>query len=306
MATKTKISLKHGYTLHFNEDDTLFLKVETADDTLELEGKKGYLYFWSECVDDEDIDASPKLTLEEMLSYINEYFNDLNVDAETAEAIICDLTPWFERFAISEEEKVAQTIANLENVIAFRRASIERKMHNINSDNKLIAEANERIEADTKKVLELNKEITKYMNIITALKASLNGEKFISVEPCYTGGGIYVFTGHLADGNYFMASTGFYDVRILNADPNVPIEMSDNEAFEKYGVTRDEDAWASVEWQEEHLVKDLCEKDALNFFGEMLKWIRSNNPSGNYLMSDMDDLIEVLEFKAEADDSEVY
>lgn len=112
--------------------------------------------------------------------------------------------------------------------------------------------------------------------------------KFKSVNPCYTGGGIYVFTGELEDGTYFMADTSFYDVRIVNENPEIPTDMSDDEAWETYGVCRDEDAWASVEWQEEHLVKDLNPTEAVAFFKRMLKWVKTNRPDGNYLSSDMD------------------
>lgn len=101
-------------------------------------------------------------------------------------------------------------------------------------------------------------------------------EKFVRVNPEYTGGGIYVFTGELANGNYFMADTSFYDVRVLDADPNLPLEESE------------EDAWASVEWQEEHLVEDLEPKRAKAFFIAMLKWVMNHEPSGNYLVGDMD------------------
>lgn len=118
---------------------------------------------------------------------------------------------------------------------------------------------------------------------------------FISVEPEYTGGGIYVFTGELDNGNYFMAETSFYDVRILNENPSIPPEMSDDEVWDKYGISRDEDAWPSVEWQEEHLVEDLDPKRAKAFFMSMLEWVKENHPSGNYLSSDMDGFIDDLE-----------
>lgn len=51
----------------------------------------------------------------------------------------------------------------------------------------------------------------------------------------------------------------------------------------------------SVEWQEEHLVEDLTPDEAVAFFKEMLKWVEDNDPSGNYLGSDMDYFKEELE-----------
>ena len=101
--------------------------------------------------------------------------------------------------------------------------------------------------------------------------------KFKSVEPEYTGGGIYVFTGAVDD-NYFMADTSFYDVRLLDANPK------DNVNEERFGFPE----WECADWQEEHLVKDLVPHEAVEFFKEMLRWVQENEPDGNYLMSDMD------------------
>lgn len=286
---------EHNYNILFHEDSTVYVMVKAEDEIVELDGMKGYLYYYSECVDEEDIDASPKLTLKEMQDYAREIFNEWSINAEAIEAIISDLTPWFKKYAISEEGKVEQEIAALEAMIAGRRDTIKHAMRKIESNNALIAKAQKRIELDTKEVLGLNSQIDEYEKKIAELKASLKGEKFISVDPEYTGGGIYVFTGKLTDGNYFMADTANYDVRIVNENPNIPDDMSDDEAWEKYGITRDEDAWASVEWQEEHLVKDLVPDEAIAFFKQMLKWVEDNDPEGNYLGADMDYFKEELE-----------
>ena len=103
--------------------------------------------------------------------------------------------------------------------------------------------------------------------------------EFKSVEPNYTGGNIYVFSG-MVDDHYFMADTAFYDVRLLNADPN---ELTGEEFL---GIP--ERNMDSVEWQEDHLVKDLAPREAVKFFKQMLKWVKTNRPSGNYCLSDMD------------------
>lgn len=286
---------EHNYSILTHEDGTLSLTVKADNEIVELEGTKGYLYYYSECVDEEDIDASPKLTLEEMQDYAREIFNEWSISAEAIEAIISDLTPWFEKYAISEEGKAEQEIATLEAMIAGRRETIKHTMRKIESNNALIAKAQKRIELDTKEVLDLNSQIDEYEKKIATLKASLKGEKFVSVDPEYTGGGIYVFTGELADGNFFMADTANYDVRIVNEDPNIPDDMPDDEAWEKYGVTRDEDAWASVEWQEEHLVKDLTPNEAVEFLKKMFKWVKDNKPNGNYLVDELDYFIEDVE-----------
>lgn len=285
MATNDKISLKHGYMLHFNEDGTFTLKVETKEDTFEFDGtKNGNIIDSSDfCEEDEPY----KVTLEDSIDSTRDWFSDWGIADDAIEAIIEDLTPWLAKHALSTEEDIERKIANIERAIAFRRCNIEQRMRDINNANERIAKAHREIEEHTYKVLELNKQIEEYLNTIATLKASLKGEKFVSVEPEYTGGGIYLFTGRLADGNFFMADTANYDVRVLNADPNEPTGM------DALGIT--ERNIDSVEWQEEHLVKDLTPDEAVAFFKEMLKWVEDNDPSGNYLGSDMDYFKEELE-----------
>lgn len=285
MATKAKISLKHGYTLRFNEDGTFFLRVETEDDIFEFDGtKNGNIIDSSDfCEEDEPY----RVTLEESIESTRSWFKDWGIDEDVIEAIIKDLTPWFEKHALSTEKDIERKIARLERIIAFRRNDIEQRMRDINYANERIAKAHKEIEEHTHKVLELNNDIDKYLNTIATLKASLNKSRFVSVEPEYTGGGIYLFTGRLTDGSYFMADTANYDVRVLNADPNEPTGM------DALGIT--ERNIDSVEWQEEHLVNDLKPDEAVAFFKEMLKWVEDNDPSGNYLGADMDYFKEELE-----------
>ena len=100
--------------------------------------------------------------------------------------------------------------------------------------------------------------------------------RFVSVKPEYTGGGIYIFTGELKDGNYFVADTSFYDVRILNADPN--------EAIWDDGCYNMD----SMEWQDEHLVEFLEPEKAKKFLISMLNWIKRHKPDGVCMGSDLD------------------
>ena len=103
MNKQNKISLKHGYTLTINEDDKVFLKVETEDDILEFDGIKGNLMDGSDFeahFDEEDIE----MTYEEVLQYSVEFLTDWGVDTETAEAIRDDLKDWFKRYAIKQPE----------------------------------------------------------------------------------------------------------------------------------------------------------------------------------------------------------
>lgn len=82
--------------------------------------------------------------------------------------------------------------------------------------------------------------------------------------PCYTGGGIYVFTGRLQSGEWFVADNAPCSVRLLNEDPD-----GTDEAF-------------YAEWQEEHLIRDLDDKEAEHFYKNMVKWVKLNKPYGNY------------------------
>lgn len=99
---KNKISLKHGYTLTINEDDTLTLTVESFEgETLEFDGIKGNLIDASDFethYTDEDIEY----TVAEYKSGSLAFLKDWGVDEEVAEAIVEELTPWFERYAIEE------------------------------------------------------------------------------------------------------------------------------------------------------------------------------------------------------------
>lgn len=82
-----------------------------------------------------------------------------------------------------------------------------------------------------------------------------------NVEATYTGGGIWVFTGELKDGTFFMHDDNF-DTRILSQYPD-PWE---------------EEPWFE-EWQLEHLVKDLdTEKEGAAFQLAILKFIEKYKP----------------------------
>lgn len=103
MNKKSKISLKNGYTLKIDGNNFVSLKVETEDDILEFDGKKGIL------MDASDFEAwfeedENQLTLAELKTATASFLTDWGVEAETAKAIIEELTPWFERYAIKQPE----------------------------------------------------------------------------------------------------------------------------------------------------------------------------------------------------------
>ena len=120
--------------------------------------------------------------------------------------------------------------------------------------------------------------------------ASAPNYDFEKVTPDYTGGGIYIFSGKLTDGNYFLADGDMFDVSILDAD-----------AYENW------EECFYAEWQEAHIVKNLSSAEALEFFKSMLTWIRVNEPKDcNYDMHDMDRIEEDLnEQTAEEEKPEV-
>lgn len=110
---------------------------------------------------------------------------------------------------------------------------------------------------------------------------SLNNEFEIEyATPNYTGGNVYVFTGKLKNGNYFLADDTFtpFDTRILDIDPNTTIK--DENGIE---VTLMDD----VSLQDKHLVKDLDENDAKEFTLNLVKWIEENKPDGNYQVDEI-------------------
>ena len=138
-----------------------------------------------------------------------------------------------------------------------------------------------------------------YDDNATYYEAEDNKRKPIKYEieyatPNYTGGSIYVYTGKLKDGNYFIADDGWmeddyraFSIRIVNADPdNVDDPNQDDIAM-------------FPEWQEEHLVKDLEGKEAKQFTKQILEWIINNKPKGNYQVGDMQDILDYANGKSD-------
>lgn len=285
---RTKINAAYGYSLTISENDIVTIIVTDAEgERIEFDGKKGNLMIAGDMeawFEDEDRNA----TLATMTEYSTKFLADWGVEEDVAKAIAKDLTPWFERYAISDDEATAKEIAELESWIKGRRDTIARKSKVIDDLNKDIKAIEDRKMSITEDIVNISKSITNFEKQIAELKAKRNKSEFISVEPCYTGGGVYIFTGQLADGNYFMADTSFFDVRIVNEDPDAPTHMD-------YDGTVSERNIDSVEWQEEHLVEDLNPTETVAFFRQMLKWVQENEPNGNYNMGDMEDITEELD-----------
>lgn len=122
-----------------------------------------------------------------------------------------------------------------------------------------------------------NRGITLGEDLDKALNESL--DDFVKVEPEYTGGNIYCFLGQLKNNKWFLADDSYYDVRIVNADV----------------FAEDPDEVWQPDWQEAHLVKDLSPEEALDFFTDMLAWVKANAPEGNYAQYELDATMEEIE-----------
>ena len=146
-------------------------------------------------------------------------------------------------------------------------------------------------------------EMEEYLYIATGTdkveeaKSSNNKYEIEYVTPNYTGGNVYVYTGKLKDGNYFIADDGYFtadddgnvpgfDVRIVNMDPDKVLE-TDSDGL-AYTLVDD------VELQNEHLVKDLDENEAIPFTLDLLNWIIKNEPEGNYNIGELQDELNIL------------
>ncbi len=111
--------------------------------------------------------------------------------------------------------------------------------------------------------------------------------KIENVTPIYTGGGIYIYTGELSDGNYFIASDqsfagDYFDIRIVDENP----------------ADYEED-FCNVTWQEEHLVSDVVGGEAREFTIQLLEWVLENHPEGNYQLGDIEAMLDSIQNKVE-------
>ena len=111
--------------------------------------------------------------------------------------------------------------------------------------------------------------------------------KIENVTPIYTGGGIYIYTGELSDGNYFIASDqsfvgDYFDIRIVDENP----------------ADYEED-FCDVTWQEEHLVSDVVGGEAREFTIQLLEWVLENHPEGNYQLGDIEAMLDSIQNKVE-------
>ena len=103
-------------------------------------------------------------------------------------------------------------------------------------------------------------------------------DKIIKATATYTGGGIYIYTGQLENGDYFMTNDDFLVyVEFYNAVPYEDLEESGNEI-----------------WQHEHHLGEYSGQKALDFIKEVLRWIIQKRPEGNYSVGEIEDRLTRL------------
>ena len=84
----------------------------------------------------------------------------------------------------------------------------------------------------------------------------------------YTGGGIYIYCGQLENGLFFRACDGWECISICDEDTSSD-EADYNEFYEIHEI--------------ESITDDLY----ISLFNNILNWIISNKPRGNYLTYDL-------------------
>ena len=127
-----------------------------------------------------------------------------------------------------------------------------------------------------------------------------NKFNFKKVDMDYTGGGIYVLTGQMENGDWFIGGLE-----------------------EDYVAFMDDDPWANDEqgfynewlYNEGHVKGEMSGKDSYDWFIEALTWVKENDPDSNYNGSDLewhlnyylnggDEAQDEIEEKAEQDQDE--
>ena len=94
-----------------------------------------------------------------------------------------------------------------------------------------------------------------------------------TANACYTGGGIYLLSGELSDGLFFMTTNDAEDVAIYDVDP----------------YSADENDFLTYDWHEAHVVQDLPDSDgaAKHIVRDAVEWIADHRPDGNYIAEEV-------------------
>lgn len=163
---QVKWNSMYGFIIEYYENGTftLFVKNDDGDD-LEFDGKDGNVVISSEPFDEPYIS-----TVDEMIDAFGEMLQDWEIDFDTAQAICKELTPWFERFAISESEAIEKEIESLEECIKGRRNTIANLAKSNDMRRMTIAEQNWLIEQNVNRILEINSQVEALEQQVARLK----------------------------------------------------------------------------------------------------------------------------------------
>ena len=155
-----------------------------------------------------------------------------------------------------------------------------------------------------------DKYLTMTENKETNLKENTKPNKSYEIEyvvPNYTGGGIYVYTGKLKDGNYFIADDTYFgkegdtfspfDIRVVDTDPDKV--YTDEDGLE-YTLLDD------TYYQEQHFVEDIEEDNAKEFTKMILQWVIDNKPEGNYQIEDMEEYLSIATGIDKVEEAKTY
>ena len=105
----------------------------------------------------------------------------------------------------------------------------------------------------------------------------------VKANACYTGGGIYRFTGQLNDKRFVLGNSEWDELYITDEDPDTT-----------------EESWYN-EWCDEHIVETVKDSAYATLMNELIKWILENRPDGNYQASEIEKFIckTTIEFVTE-------
>ena len=110
--------------------------------------------------------------------------------------------------------------------------------------------------------------------------------EFIKVMPNYIGNGVYMFTGQLKSGEYFL---GFYktltDLRVALFPETV---WTRTETKPRVKILK------PLNWIEDNMRGLFTERETREFFKDMLAFCLSGKPKGNYVQFDLELLLQKL------------
>ena len=118
--------------------------------------------------------------------------------------------------------------------------------------------------------------------------------KFAYVNEQYTGGGIYIYTGMLANQDIWFIADDDWNVRFVDDDPDEDMASGSS------------DRTGDVEWQEKHIICDLTEKSALAFMECIFMTILDGSPNDIEFQERLSQLRSVMHDRIYKEESKPY